>query len=96
MTEIQNEFMTFEFLIFEIVSYFEFRASDFKINLLIFTINSSQIVAQNFMSAAAVEEEFGIPPKSLNRIFTAEGVPTIDPHGLFYGIHAHLGGMILG
>jgi len=30
MTEIKNEFRTFEILILKIVSYFEFRASDLQ------------------------------------------------------------------
>jgi hypothetical protein len=48
------------------------------------------------MGAAAVEQEFGVSPISLWRIFCAEGIPTVNPHGLFNGIHAHFGGMIFG
>jgi hypothetical protein len=48
------------------------------------------------MGTAAVKQEFGVPPISLRRIFCAEGIPAVNPHGLFNSIHAHLGGMIFG
>jgi hypothetical protein len=53
MTEIQNKFMTFEFLKLFRVSDFVLRIS--KINMLIFAVDSSQIVAQNFMGATTVK-----------------------------------------
>ena len=61
---------------------------------LIFAIDSSQIVTQDFVSAAAIKQEFGIPPKSLDGIFAAEGISAVDPHRLLNSIHAHLSGMI--
>ena len=46
------------------------------------------------MSAAAIKQEFGISPKSLDGIFAAEGISAVDPHRLLNRIHAHLRGMI--
>jgi hypothetical protein len=48
------------------------------------------------MGAAAVKQELSIPPVALGWIFCAEGISAINPHGLFDGEHAHLGGVILG
>ncbi len=62
----------------------------------IFAINPSQIVQQNFVGAATIEQELGISPESLRRIFAAKCVSTVNPHRLFDGVHAHLCGVIFG
>ena len=48
------------------------------------------------MGAAAIKQELGVSPISLRRIFCAEGIPAINSHRLFNGIHTHLGRMIFG
>ena len=63
---------------------------------LVFQINSSQIVAEYFVGAAAIKQKFGISPVTLWRIFGTEGIASVNPHCLIDGKHAHLGGEILG